>query len=81
MIVLLVVSGRGVTRLPNWVLYEYLLNDYGVVRSLGKEGIWPILYAAVRKDQADAPFMTALSDVAKQVCFANLCGIVTAGLG
>ena len=81
MIVQLVASGRGVTCLPNWALYEYLQNDYVVVRSLGEEGIWPTLYAAVRKDQADAPFMSAFIDVAKQVCFANLRGIVTAELG
>ena len=61
MIVQLVASGRGVTCLPNWALHEYLQNDYVVVRSLGEEGVWPTLYAAVRKDQADAPFMKALS--------------------
>jgi LysR family transcriptional regulator for metE and metH len=81
MIVQLVASGRGVTCLPNWALHEYLKNDYVVVRSLGEEGVWPTLYAAVRKDQADAPFMKAFIDVAKQVCFANLRGIVTAELG
>ena len=81
MIVQLVASGRGVTCLPNWALHEYLQNDYVVVRSLGEEGIWPTLHAAVRKDQADAPFMNAFIEVAKQVCFANLRGIVTAELG
>ena len=53
MIVQLVASGRGVTCLPNWALFEYLQNEYVVVRSLGEEGIWPTLYAAVRKDQAE----------------------------
>ena len=81
MIVQLVASGRGVTCLPNWALHEYLQNDYVEVRSLGEEGIWPTLYAAVRKDQADASFMAAFIDVAKEVCFANLRGIVTAELG
>ena len=81
MIVQLVASGRGVTCLPNWALHEYLQNDYVVVRSLGEEGIWPTLYAAVRKDQGDAPFMEAFIEVAKQVCFDNLRGIVTAELG
>ena len=81
MIVQLVASGRGVTCLPNWALHEYLQNDYVVVRSLGEEGIWPTLYAAVRKDQSDAPFMEAFIEVAKQVSFDNLRGIVTAELG
>jgi LysR family transcriptional regulator for metE and metH len=52
-----------------------------VALSLGEEGIWPTLYAAVRKDQADAPFMNAFIEVAKKICFANLRGIVTAELG
>ena len=81
MILQLVASGRGVTCLPNWALFEYLQNEYVVVRSLGEEGIWPTLYAAVRQDQAESPFMTAFIEVAKQVCFANLRGIVTAELG
>ena len=81
MIVQLVASGRGVTCLPNWALHEYLQNDYVVVRSLGEEGIWPTLYAAVRIDQGDAPFMKAFIEVAKQVCFDNLRGIVTTELG
>ena len=50
MIVQLVASGRGVKCLPNWALQEYLQNHYGVLRSLGEEGVWPTLYAAARKD-------------------------------
>jgi LysR family transcriptional regulator for metE and metH len=80
MIVQLVASGRGVACLPNWALHEYLQNDYVSVRSLGEEGVWPTLYGAVRKDQADAPFMLGFVEVAKEVCFKNLKGIVTAEL-
>ena len=80
MIVQLVASSRGVTCLPNWALHEYLQNDYVEVRSLGEEGIWPTLYAAVRKDQAEASFMAAFIEVAKGL-LANLRGIVTAELG
>ena len=81
MIVQLVASGRGVTCLPNWALYEYLQKDYLAVRSLGEEGVWPTLYAAVRKDQAGASFMQGFVEIAKQTCFENLHGIVTAELG
>ena len=81
MIVQLVSSGRGVACLPNWALYEYLERDYLAVRSLGEEGVWPTLYAAVRKDQADAAFMRGFVDIAERTCFANLRGIVTAELG
>ena len=80
MIVQLVASGRGVACLPNWALHEYLQNDYLSVRSLGEEGVWPTLYGAVRKDQADAPFMLGFVEVAKKTCFNNLKGIVTAEL-
>ncbi len=81
MIVQLVASGRGVACLPNWALHEYSEKDYLAVRSLGEEGVWPTLYAAVRKDQAAAPFMQGFVEVAKASCFANLHGIVTAELG
>jgi len=81
MIVQLVVSGRGVACLPNWALYEYNARDYLVVKSLGEEGVWPTLFAAVRKDQADAPFMQGFFETARSTCFANLRGIVTAELG
>ena len=78
MIIQLVASGRGVACLPNWALYEYTTKDYLAVRSLGEEGVWPTLYAAVRDDQADAPFVQAFVDIAKDSCFENLVGIVTA---
>ena len=81
MIVQLVASGRGVTCLPNWALHEYLEKDYLAVRSLGEEGVWPTLYAAVRADQADSAFMQGFVATAKETCFANLHGIVTAELG
>ena len=81
MIVQLVVSSRGVTCLPNWALHEYTQKEYLAVRALGEEGVWPTLYAAVRKDQADAPFMQGFVDMAKRTCFENLHGIVTAELG
>ncbi|MEM9620422.1 MAG: LysR family transcriptional regulator [Pseudomonadota bacterium] len=81
MIVQLVASNRGVACLPNWALHEYLQKDYLAVRSLGEEGVWPTLYAAVRKDQADAAFIKGFVEIAKTSCFATLHGIVTAELG
>lgn len=78
MMVQLVASGRGVCCLPNWALHEYRERDFVVVKSLGEEGLWPTLYAAVRADQRDAPFMDGFIDVARRTCFENLVGIVTA---
>lgn len=78
MMVQLVASGRGVACLPNWALHEYRERDYVLVKSLGEEGVWPTLYAAVREDQRDAPYIQGFVTVAKQTCFDNLRGIVVA---
>jgi LysR family transcriptional regulator for metE and metH len=78
MMIQLVASGRGVVCLPNWALHEYRERDYIAVTSLGEEGVWPTLYAAVRSDQADAAFIQGFVETAKETCFANLVGIVTA---
>ena len=78
MIIQLIASGRGVACLPNWALHEYQEQEYVVVKSLGEEGIWPTLYAAVRQSEETAAFIEGFVDVAKRTCFANLVGIVTA---
>ena len=78
MMIQLVASRRGVVCLPNWTLHEYLQRDYIAATSLGEDGLWPRLYAAVRQDQADAPFMQGFITTAKETCFSQLVGIVTA---
>ena len=80
MIVQLVASQRGITCLPNWALHEYLNKGYVVTRSLGEEGVWPTLYAAVREEQTSAAFMNDFVEVSKRTCFETLHGIVTAEL-
>ena len=77
MMIQLVASGKGVVCLPNWALHEYLERDFVALTSLGEEGVWPTLYAAVRADQADAPFVVGFIETTKEICFANLVGIVT----
>ncbi|MDA1073417.1 MAG: LysR family transcriptional regulator [Proteobacteria bacterium] len=78
MIIQLVASGRGVSCLPNWALHEYRTRKYIAATSLTEEGVWPTLYAAVRSDQQDSPFIEAFVQTAKETCFADLVGIVTA---
>ncbi|MEX0943689.1 MAG: LysR family transcriptional regulator [Pseudomonadales bacterium] len=75
MMVQLVASGRGVTCLPNWALTEYLENETIVARKLGEDGVWATLYAAIREDQRDAPFMEDFLATASDTCFTNLTGI------
>jgi LysR family transcriptional regulator for metE and metH len=78
MIIQLVASGRGVSCLPNWALHEYRTRKYIAATSLTEEGVWPTLYAAVRSDQQDSPFIEAFVETARKTCFADLVGIVTA---
>jgi LysR family transcriptional regulator for metE and metH len=75
MIVQLVASGRGVTAIPNWALTEYL--DLGLVHScrLGDTGVWRTLYAGVRIEDEQAPYIQDFLAVAKELSFKNLLGI------
>ena len=78
MMVQLVATGRGVACLPNWALHEYTERSYVVARSLGEEGVWPNLYAAVRADERDVHFVESFVRTAKATCFEHLVGIVPA---
>ena len=78
MMVQLVATGRGVACLPNWALHEYTERSYVVARSLGEEGVWPNLYAAVRADERDVHFVASFVRTAKATCFEHLVGIVPA---
>lgn len=71
----LIASGRGVAALPNWALMEYMQHDWLAVCRLGAEGIWRTLYATVRTEDVDAPYIQDFMDVARTVCFKNLTGI------
>ena len=76
MMVQLVASGRGVCALPNWVLVEYVGQGLISVRSAGAEGIWPTLYAAVRDEQMQTPFVQEFLQLAKAHCLKHLRGVV-----
>jgi LysR family transcriptional regulator for metE and metH len=78
MMIQLVASSRGVACLPNWALHEYLAKDYVIARSLGEEGVWPTLYAAVREGEEASAFMKAFVAIAIETCFKTLHGIVAA---
>lgn len=75
MIVQLVASDRGVASLPNWSLAEYEPIKTVVAKSLGEHGLWATLYAAIREDQQDSPFMEDFLSTANDTCFATLQGI------
>lgn len=75
MVVQLVASGRGVASLPNWSLAEYEPMQTVVAKSLGERGLWATLYAAIREDQRDSPFMEDFLRTANETCFDTLQGI------
>lgn len=79
MMMQLVASERGVCALPNWALTEYLEKDYVKACSLGREGVWGTLYAAVRLDQMNQVWMSDFLRTARETSFSVLNGIRPAG--
>ncbi|CBV43770.1 LysR family transcriptional regulator [Halomonas elongata] len=75
MMMQLVASGRGVCALPNWALTEYLERDYVKAVSLGERGVWSTLFAAIRDDTREAPWMEDFLRTARETSFAVLEGI------
>lgn len=76
MMLQLVASQRGVCALPNWALAEYLDKDHVAARPLGEQGLWSTLYAAVRTEQAEQPYIADFIETARETCFANLEGVL-----
>jgi len=67
-ILLLVASGRGVAVLPDWVVREQRRADSDIaVRPLTAEGVTKRLYAAVRADERDKPFMADVLRHAREI--------------
>ena len=65
-ILLLVASNRGVSVLPDWVVREVRYNSDYVTRPLTAAGITRHLYAAIRTEDRDKPFMQDLIRLAGQ---------------
>lgn len=82
MMMQLVASGRGVSCLPNWALHEYSSRGYVTAKRLGDKGLHATLYAAIRSDMLEAPFVSDFLLTAKDISFATLEGVnAVAGLG
>ncbi|SHE48599.1 LysR family transcriptional regulator, regulator for metE and metH [Ruegeria intermedia] len=65
-ILLLVASNRGISVLPDWVVREVKYNSDYVTRPLTKDGITRRLYAAVRTEDMEKPFVQELVKLASQ---------------
>lgn len=64
-ILLLVASNRGVSVLPDWVVREVKYNSDYVTRPLTNNGITRRLYAAVRTEDLEKPFVQELVSLAR----------------
>ncbi|WP_415402335.1 LysR family transcriptional regulator [Tateyamaria sp. SN3-11] len=64
-ILLLVASNRGVSVLPDWVVREVKYSSDYVTRPLTRDGITRRLYAAVRSEDRDKPYMEKLIELAR----------------
>ena len=64
-ILLLVASNRGVSVLPDWVVREVKYSSDYVTRPLTEHGLTRRLYAAVRSDDRDKPYMAKLIKLAR----------------
>lgn len=78
MIVQLVASGRGVACLPSWALQNYSDAQLITTKPLGNSGLWPTLYAAVREEQINTPYIEDFFQQTHETCFKELVGIFPA---
>ena len=65
-ILLLVASNRGVAVLPDWVVREVKYNSDYVTRALTEAGVTRRLYAAIRTEDQEKPFVKRLIELARQ---------------
>lgn len=65
-ILLLVASNRGVSVLPDWVVREVKYSSDYITRPLTKDGVTRRLYAAVRTEDIEKPYMKELIRLAGQ---------------
>lgn len=66
-ILLLVASNRGVAVLPDWVVREARASRDYVTRPITASGLTKRLYAAIREDDADKPYMAHLIRLAREI--------------
>ncbi|MCF2904615.1 LysR family transcriptional regulator [Octadecabacter sp. CECT 8868] len=65
-ILLLVASNRGVAVLPDWVVRQASYGSDYITRPLTEKGLTRRLYAAVREEEADLPYVAHLVRNARQ---------------
>jgi len=66
-ILLLVASDRGVSVLPDWVLRESRTSSDYITRPLTENGVTKRLYAAIRAEDIEKPYMGHLLKLARDI--------------
>ena len=66
-ILLLVASNRGVAVMPDWVLREQRTHSGYITRPITQHGVTKRLYAAIRSEDEDKPFMAHLLRLAREI--------------
>jgi LysR family transcriptional regulator for metE and metH len=66
-ILLLVASNRGVAVMPDWVLREQRTHSGYITRPITQDGVTKRLYAAIRAEDGDKPFMAHLLRLAREI--------------
>lgn len=74
MLIQMVTAGLGVAALPNWAISEFSRQGLVVDRPLGA-GLWRRLFAAVRSQEAQRPYLQAFFSTARNQCHTHLEGI------
>lgn len=74
-IVQLVASGRGVAALPSWAVSKYLDAGYVSSSRLGRKGVWAMLHAGRRREDADIPYVQGFIEQARAISARTLAGI------
>ncbi|MEW6764709.1 MAG: LysR family transcriptional regulator [Pseudomonadota bacterium] len=69
----LVASRRGVAALPRWAAQAQIERGYVLARSIGQDGLWSSLYAAVRSGEKEA--RAGFVETLRATAFGTLSGI------
>ncbi|MDQ2091845.1 LysR family transcriptional regulator [Marimonas arenosa] len=66
-ILMLVASGRGVAVLPDWVVREVKYSSDYVTRPITEKGLTKRLFAAIRDEDADKPYMSHFLKLGREI--------------
>lgn len=71
----LVASRKGVAALPVWAVHTYLDHHSLALRPVTEHGLTGRLWAAVRREDAQAAYLRDFADIVRQTSFLSLPGI------